>query len=48
MAPGRVVAGLRTVVPGVGPDRWLAPELAAAEEWLRAAGPVESAGVTLA
>jgi histidine ammonia-lyase len=47
-ATGRVVAGLRTVVPGVGPDRWLAPELAAAEEWLRAGGPVEAAGVPLA
>jgi histidine ammonia-lyase len=47
-ATGRVVAGLRSVVPGVGPDRWLAPELAAAEEWLRIGGPVESAGVALA
>ncbi len=28
---GAAVAALRTVVPGAGPDRWLAPELAAAE-----------------
>jgi histidine ammonia-lyase len=32
---GAVVAALRTRVPGVGPDRFLAPELAAAEEFVR-------------
>lgn len=30
------VAALREVVPGAGPDRWLAPELGAVEELLRA------------
>ena len=35
-ATGALVALLRTEVPGVGPDRYLAPELAAAEALLRA------------
>jgi histidine ammonia-lyase len=42
---------LRAVVPGVGPDRWLAPELAAAEELLRSGAlpaAVRAAGVELA
>jgi histidine ammonia-lyase len=34
---GAAVAALRRVVPGLGPDRWLAPELEAATELL--AGP---------
>jgi histidine ammonia-lyase len=33
---GELLAQLRKVVPGVGPDRFLAPELSAAEELLRA------------
>jgi histidine ammonia-lyase len=33
-ATARAVAALREVVPGSGPDRWLAPELAAAEALL--------------
>ena len=33
---GDMLARLRKVVPGVGPDRFLAPELSAAEELLRA------------
>ena len=44
-------AALRTVVPGVGPDRWLAPELAAAEDLLRGGAvlrAVADAGVALA
>ncbi len=32
---GAAIAALRGVVPGAGPDRWQAPELAAVEEWLR-------------
>ena len=32
---GAALASLRAEVPGTGPDRWLAPELAAAEELLR-------------
>jgi histidine ammonia-lyase len=32
---GALIAQLRKSVPGVGPDRFLAPELAAAEELLR-------------
>jgi histidine ammonia-lyase len=43
-----VVAALRTAVPGPGPDRWLAPELAAAEELLRDGTLVAAAGVALA
>ena len=33
---GELLAQLRKVVPGVGPDRFLAPELSAAEDLLRA------------
>jgi len=33
---GQLLAQLRKVVPGVGPDRFLAPELSAAEDLLRA------------
>ena len=33
---GELLAKLRKVVPGVGPDRFLAPELSAAEDLLRA------------
>ncbi len=33
---GELLAQLRKVVPGVGPDRFLAPELSAAEDFLRA------------
>ncbi|HEX8002420.1 MAG TPA: histidine ammonia-lyase [Mycobacteriales bacterium] len=47
-ATGRVRDALRAVVPGPGPDRWLAPELAAAEAWLRDADLTEVAGVVLA
>jgi histidine ammonia-lyase len=32
---GELLAKLRKVVPGVGPDRFLAPELEAAESLLR-------------
>ena len=32
---GAALAALRTVVPGPGPDRFLSPELGAAEELLR-------------
>jgi histidine ammonia-lyase len=46
-ATGRVVASLRSVVPGPGPDRWLAPELAAAEEWVRTLDAASVAGVGL-
>jgi histidine ammonia-lyase len=35
-ATAAAVAELRTIVPGPGPDRFLAPELAAAEDLLRA------------
>jgi histidine ammonia-lyase len=31
---GAMITELRTVVPGIGPDRFLAPELAAAEALL--------------
>jgi histidine ammonia-lyase len=34
-ATGAVRDALRDVVPGPGPDRWLAPDLAAAEELIR-------------
>jgi histidine ammonia-lyase len=33
---GALIAELRKTVPGQGPDRFLAPDLAAAEELLRA------------
>ena len=46
-ATGRVRDALRSVVPGPGPDRWLAPELAAAESWLRSADLPAVAGVEL-
>jgi histidine ammonia-lyase len=35
-----VIERLRKVVPGFGPDRWLSPELRAAEEFVRAGGAV--------
>lgn len=38
-ATGAVIATLRQTVPGVGPDRFLAPELATAEEFLRTQVP---------
>ncbi len=44
-ATGRVVEALRTVVPGPGPDRWLAPELALAEDLLRTGAVVSAAGI---
>jgi len=50
VATGAAVALLRTVVDGVGPDRYLAPELAAAEGLLRDDAPARSldaVGVTL-
>jgi histidine ammonia-lyase len=34
-ATGAALAALRAVVPGTGPDRYLSPELAAAEHLLR-------------
>jgi histidine ammonia-lyase len=43
---GAALTALRRVVPGAGPDRWLSPELAAAEELLRTGallGAVETA-----
>lgn len=42
-ATGAVVAALRTVAAGPGPDRFLAPELQAAEELLRSGAVVEAA-----
>jgi histidine ammonia-lyase len=48
---GAALAALRAVVPGVGPDRWLAPELAAAETLLADGAllaAVADAGVALA
>jgi histidine ammonia-lyase len=50
-ATARAVAALREVVPGPGPDRWLAPELAAAETLLAEGAllaAVAGAGVALA
>jgi histidine ammonia-lyase len=35
---GAALAALRRVVPGAGPDRWLAPELAAVDELLATGG----------
>lgn len=49
-ATGAAVAALRTVVPGVGPDRFLSPELASAEAMLRddaAAAALAEAGIEL-
>ena len=49
-ATGAVVHALRATVPGPGTDRFLAPELAAAEEFLRAGGverALADAGITL-
>jgi histidine ammonia-lyase len=48
---GAARAALRAVVPGPGPDRWLAPELAAAEMLLRDGtllAAVDAAGIALA
>ncbi len=42
VATGAAVALLRTIVDGVGPDRHLAPELAAAERLLRDDAPARS------
>ena len=39
---GAALACLRAEVPGVGPDRWLSPELAAAEELLRSGTLLEA------
>jgi len=48
-ATGRVRDALRAAgVPGPGTDRWLAPELATAEEWLRTVDLAEVTGVALA
>ncbi len=50
-ATGAALAALRTVVPGVGPDRFLSPELAAAEAMLRDDAPAAAlaeAGIELA
>ncbi len=44
-ATARVVAALRETAPGPGEDRWLAPELAAAEELLRTGAVLAAAGV---
>lgn len=38
-ATAAVIATLRATVPGPGPDRFLAPELVAAEEFVRAWRP---------
>ncbi len=49
-ATGAALATLRSSVPGPGPDRYLAPELAAAEELLGSDGPgqaLERLGITL-
>jgi histidine ammonia-lyase len=44
---GAVLAALREVVPGPGPDRFLAPEIAAAVAFVRAGGARAAAGVEL-
>jgi histidine ammonia-lyase len=36
------LAALRRVIPGAGPDRWLAPELAAVDELLATGGLIET------
>ena len=41
-AATNVIKALRTVVPGVGPDRWLSPELEAATLLVQS-GQIESA-----
>ena len=41
-ATGAAVRALRTRVPGAGPDRFLSPELAAAEESIRCGGIVDA------
>jgi histidine ammonia-lyase len=38
-----VLAVLRAVVEGPGPDRWLSPDLAAAEELIRSGSVVAAA-----
>lgn len=45
---GAVVAALRSVVPGPGPDRHLAPEIAAAVEFVRTGAAVAAADSALA
>ena len=50
-ATAAVREALREVVPGAGPDRWLAPELAAAAAFVETGGAVTAvaeAGITLA
>jgi histidine ammonia-lyase len=47
-ATGAVVAGLRTRVPGPGPDRHLAPEIEAAVEFVRTGAAVAAAETALA
>jgi histidine ammonia-lyase len=42
-ATGAVRDALRATVPGPGPDRWLAPEIEAAVEFVLAGGPVAAA-----
>jgi histidine ammonia-lyase len=42
-ATGAVVAGLRASVPGPGPDRFLAPEIEAAVEYVRTGAAVAAA-----
>jgi histidine ammonia-lyase len=49
-ATGAVVSALRRTVPGPGPDRYLAPELAAAYDFVRDGGvqrALSDAGITL-
>jgi histidine ammonia-lyase len=49
-ATGAVVRALRRTVPGPGTDRYLAPELAAAEQFLHHGGiehALTEAGITL-
>jgi len=41
-ATAAALAALRGVVAGTGPDRWLAPELAAVEELVRAGGLLDA------
>jgi histidine ammonia-lyase len=47
-ATGAVVAELRRSVPGAGPDRWLAPELEAADRLIASGGVLAAANRVVA
>jgi histidine ammonia-lyase len=42
-ATGAVLAGLRAVTPGPGPDRFLAPEIEAAFQYVASGGALAAA-----